>query len=88
MTKIAAYMQAHSISTQAPTHPCKSTNPFCSDLHQNTLSYVTYTHSLNIRRPYSDAQNRSAWKAKTVIARHLAYAGKRKTITIIIIIIM
>ena len=27
------------------------------------------THSLNIRRPYTDAQNRSAWKAKTVIAR-------------------
>ena len=27
------------------------------------------THCLNIRRPHSDAQNRSAWKAKTVVAR-------------------
>ena len=27
------------------------------------------TQSLNITRPHSDAQNKSAWKAKTVIAR-------------------
>ena len=35
-------------------------------------SYQTFTmttHSLNSRRPHSDAQNWSAWKAKTVIAR-------------------
>ena len=27
------------------------------------------THSLNIRRPHYDAQNKSAWRAQTVIAR-------------------
>ena len=27
------------------------------------------TQSLNITRPHSDAQKKSAWKAKTVIAR-------------------
>ena len=33
------------------------------------LTLLSDTHSVNIRRPYSDAQNRSAWKARTVIVR-------------------
>ena len=34
----------------------------------NDLLLLSNTHSLNIRRPYSDGQNRFAWMAKTVIA--------------------
>ena len=32
------------------------------------------TQSLNIRRPYTVAQNKFAWKAKTVNRMHLAYS--------------
>ena len=35
---------------------------------QASIFLLSDTHSLNMRRPYSDARNRSAWKAKTVIA--------------------
>ena len=37
--------------------------------HHNMGILLSGTHSLNIRQSHSDAQNRSAWKAKTVIAR-------------------
>ena len=36
--------------------------------HTNTDVLLSDTQSLNISRPHSDAQNKSAWKAKTVIA--------------------
>ena len=40
----------------------------CAGIIWNDI-LLSDTHSLNITRPYSDAQSRSAWKAKTVIAR-------------------
>ena len=35
----------------------------------DVLVLLSDTQSLIITRPHSDAQNKSAWKAKTVIAR-------------------